>query len=317
MKEDTKKDEISALLKRYRDEQGISQGELAKRLKVTQATVSRLESSKQNISKDIVTKINLLIFEPKINLPLLNRNDLKFFNLELSKDNSRLESKSLSNGFNYSYYSEKSLRSSGDFFNIIELNKKDTYSIIFGDTIGHGSGSSYMAFGLEFGHSVVSNVVNPEHLQPTFIDQILSSSVIKTSEKWKGEPSIIIANLDTSKATFSLINRGMPQVLVKTGKKIDFIKEGVYKALSLEEGYTLNQPKDLLISNGDSALIYSDGLSDFFTEDRLASSFSRYSKLFIGDSKAISKNLTREIKDEQKKMNSIDDISFLVMSRRS
>ncbi|TVL95842.1 MAG: UDP-N-acetylglucosamine 1-carboxyvinyltransferase, partial [Candidatus Brocadia sp. WS118] len=52
---------IGALIADLRDAQGLTQTDLAKRLKTTQSAVARIETGKQNISADMLQKIGVAL----------------------------------------------------------------------------------------------------------------------------------------------------------------------------------------------------------------------------------------------------------------
>jgi serine phosphatase RsbU (regulator of sigma subunit) len=309
-------------LKEYRDVKTLSQGDLAIILKVTQATVSRLEAEKQNISKATIDRIKTMLGEK--GFPQIR----EFFSASAKQiDASAKEQKDLKPkkierfgnlglGFSYMSYNVQSNNRGGDFVKISELRRNGAHAFLIGDSIGHGQGAAYMAFGFELAFEAVVSLLNPNAINASIIERTLSIAVNASADKWKGEPSLLVGILNVRDGRLEFINRGMPHPLSKSKKGTKYHNEKRYKAIDLvDDGIQGKETSFIDINKGDSIIFYSDGLSDLITDEKLESSFQKFSKLFQGDAKAIGKNFGTLIDNQNKNNTSYDDISFLVITR--
>ena len=337
---------LSTILKEYRKKNKFSQLSLAIKLGVTQATISRIESSRQDASDETFSKIIELIDEASGLKEEKTRKELPFeifsdsqinnfkiksslfhpdtFNFFSGRPILKEEGVSLKEGFNLSYSIYGDSVFGGDFVRYISGTARTSLksSFILGDTVGHGMGSHYMAFALEFGFESIVSTYNESILSPILIENIISKSIAKTSDKWKGEPSLVVGEINYVNSSVDFINRGMPFPIMRKGQRVELVKEGRYKAVNFEESISNAKSSTTIgLSHGDTIMFLSDGLADLFEDKEIVDIFKSSSRLFAGDSKAISKSFQRAIekKAEQSKFErkEMDDMSFFVVSRRS
>lgn len=332
---------VADILKQYRALQKISQAELSERLGVTQATVSRVESGKQDVSRSTLEKIKKLvgkvlgskIQEDEIGLDLdqdlsesveFDFSEAPIFGVDesyrmLVRPESKVEGALLKEGLNYSFTMYEVGGVGGDIVKVTPNTSRNSMKSIFilGDAVGHGWQSAYMSFALEFGYETLMSTYREEIISPVLLESALNSAILKTSNKWKGEPSLIMGTVNYGNSAVDFINRGMPHPILRRGSEVEYLRESRYKAIDLiERSIQAKQVSSIELNLGDSIMFYSDGLIDLIDEGDLLTDFKSASGLFKGDSKAISKSIQRSIEKYIKlEHHFADDVSFLIISK--
>ena len=308
---------LPEILKKYRESLGLSQKELAIELQTTQATISRIESGKQeSISKIILEKIEQCIFSSSRGRELMGK-IITERDVSNKKALSKAQIKSSrlgKQGISYSHviFGEDC----GDAWRLHSCKKSKKSFFMLADTVGHGKNSLYMSFALEYGFETIFHILQESMLELKTIDFVLSSAIVKTSTKWKGEPGLLIGSIDEETGHLEFISSGLPYPLHGKNKKIDFIKREVYKAISFQDGAVKREASALELSEGESIIFYSDGLLDIFDYKELRKKFEDASTLFKGDSSAIAKNLQGSIERSNAKEQDYDDISYVIISKK-
>ncbi len=308
--------DLAKILKDYRERNEISQIDMAKRLSFTQATISRIEAGKQLPRKAQIRKIL----------------DLVLANSELMKaqfESNFEEVGSFSNKivFNENYYAYHKSEwncfmasrphgsaTGGDVLLLRELKKHSQIGVLVGDSVGHGTSSAYMSFALEFAYTAIASMLNPMLLNPELFDKAIATGIVKTAKNWRGEPSMIILQLDMEKAQLSLVNRGMPHPILMDGEKANFITEKRASAFSLQNISSAKLSFDQKFEPAQSIFLYSDGLLDLIPENNLLQTMQKLNKVFKGDSRAIGRNLIRQM-EKNSADKQFDDVSFTIISR--
>lgn len=307
--------DLAKLLKDFRAKSGLSQGQVAEKLGITQANVSRIEAGIQQPRQAFINRIiELAQANPftQISIPLQLE--------QRSKDSDQLvfEEKhgAFKSDWNYFQASRSFGQSGGDILLVKELEKNNKLGVLVGDSVGHGNNSAYMSFAIEFSYMSIASLLSPAVMTPDIFDKAIAAGVVKTANSWRGEPSMVILQVDLEKSHISFINRGMPYpVLIED--------EGPRLMTKRREGAYALQKKDAVsaitvneqLGQGQSIFLYSDGLLDLMAEDELISRIQKLNKLFKGDSRALGRNLIRFIKQISETKRISDDISFLILSR--
>lgn len=305
--------DLAQVLKDYRSRHGLSQGDLARRLDFTQATVSRIEAGKQVPREKQIRKI--------LDLILPDSNSLVLGLAQKNATEEKAPIPFLEDYLTFARLEWNCFRASrpydsagGDVLLISELKRNSRVGILVGDSVGHGKSSSYMSFALEFAYDAIASVFNPQLLSPELFDRAMATAIVKTAKDWRGEPSMIILQLDLETSQVAFVNRGMPYPILLEGEKSTLITEKRAGAFSLQQIFSANLSFNQPLTPGQSIFLYSDGLLDLLPEDTLLPTMQKLNKVFKGDSRAIGRNLIRHIEKNQNKTIS-DDVSFLVISR--
>lgn len=291
--------------KKIRETLRLSQVELAKRLNVTQATISRLESGKVEISPDIFRKLNLLLeksptgnaFSPKSALAKYQF-DEKFY--------------SFKNGWNAFFITSLNQEENSDLVIVNSLEHSVKASFLIGDMTGHGKNSAYMAFSIKFGFESLLGFIKPELINIETINSFIINGIRLTKNDWKNNPSLIMGLIDTEKSSIEFVNNGMPYPLIITSKTTKFYNQERSPAIDINTKEVAFNKIKVDFMKGDSLIFFSDGLLEIISEKQLLKYANEDLQYFKGDAKAIGKNILRAIKNGLGYLR--DDISFLVLS---
>jgi transcriptional regulator with XRE-family HTH domain len=311
-------EDLAKLVVGYRERNGLSQLELADRLGLTQATVSRIESGTQLPRKDRLEHLlNLIMHEslgPGVELINALKRDEQPNETELifNENYTNFYSKSDWSCF---YVNRQLGPTGGDVILVKDLIKKSKVGILVADSVGHGQSAAYMAVALEFAYSTIASMMAPDILSPEFFERALGLGIAKTGSSWRGEPSIELIQLDLEKNTLSIVNRGMPYPLLMDSDRCHFLTDHRASAFGLKQYTRSEGTLDLKLEAGQSILFYTDGLLDLMEETSLSTVMQRQNRLFKGDARAIGRNLIRKIKQTHTEKDVPDDISFLILSR--
>ncbi len=214
--------DLAKMMKGYRERNGLTQGDLAKRLAFTQATISRIEAGIQNPRPAQIKKIAELVWTD--HAQEMEENDAS------KSTDERGAVAFLENYANYAKSGWNSFKASrphgstgGDVVLVKELKKNSQLGVLVGDSVGHGATSTYMSFALEFAYNAIASALNPIMLSPEFFDKSLALGIVKTARAWRGEPSMIVLQVDMDGSFISLINRGMPYPILLDGDKSVYI----------------------------------------------------------------------------------------------
>ncbi len=305
--------ELLADLKKLRAILNLSQLELAQKLGVTQATVSRIESKKQSLTDEIAKKILQLVKkEVSKNKQFVSQNveiNIADFNrIEFEESSGDLEKR-----WNYYFATNKDFKENSDLIVIKNVNKFQKAPFLFGDMTGHGRDSAYMSFGIRFAFESMMGMFSQSVITTELINAFLGLGILRTKQFWKESPSLITGLISIEKNQIELTNQGMPYPIYFSEKGCSFIKHQRYPAIDINKGISNNvTPSIITIAEGDSIIICTDGLFDVIPEDEIAKYIENTLSYFRGDSKAIGKNILRFITKNNRKIK--DDISFLILS---
>jgi len=304
------------IFKKARDKLGYSQADLASRLKVAQATVSRLERGLNVTDKVFKAAFDVLSggFSESDRQALLRvsyRPDMK-----VRAGTSRLINWSVSTAV-------QSERWSGDVIAVAELGNRTAFMIA--DAAGEGDAARDMAAALEFGFYSVVSALPGDLFHPGSARMLFERAYRSTVKRWAGPPSVTLGTIDDQSGIVGFINSGMPApMLQRRGVRTaapELISTGKTAALGSDSTPVHMLPSQIEAQAGDAFLFYSDGFIEAYestTRTPLIRAFSEAAKLLVGDSSAILSNLVDTLSSRRNSSEIAivsDDMSAMVIAR--
>lgn len=299
-------------IKKIRKYLQLTQKELASELKLTQATISRIESGKQLPSKETIIKLNQLIStQEKIHTeePITKRD---LYTIPIPLLNLSGQYKEMGEGLNSYYATNKIIEENGDLIILKDNKNRDYIPFIIADTVGHGKNAAFMSFAVRFAYEACQSIFNTASTNIDFFNTFLKEGLRSTKDYWPNSPSLINGVIYKSEHKIEFINEGMPFPLKFGKNETTFLKKREAAFISLNQKTYRTTREFIKLEKGESLIMFSDGLLDIFNEKDIVV-FLDSMKIFRGDSRAIGKNILKKINNKYNNIN--DDISYLIISR--
>ena len=298
---------LGIYLKKYREEHDLRQKDIAEKLGITQAHVSRIESDGDLlISKSLKEKILAIT-------GFTYKNKYDFIqSLEVDSDGHWDFARFVFGG-----------KASGDR---IRLNTKifDSKTVLFHcDAQGHDRVAKHMSDGLVVAlEATLEAIQNDLVCTPEFIYKNLNQ-VIKNIKDFLGQSghscNIMVLNRENSK--LQVLNAGMPNILLtrRGTKKISIVQDKKWHPLGSSPSKVWPFSAEIMLERGDTLYSFSDGFLDAFKHNitnSLETHILSIAHLLRGDAESIATKLLKTLSELLQVSKADDDLSFAIISKK-
>lgn len=218
-------------------------------------------------------------------------------------------------GYDIAAFVETAETVGGDYFDVIHAEDRDWFLI--GDVSGHGVNSGLIMMMVQTSiHVALSQnpSMDPSHLL-TIINQTVHNNIHKLGEK-RYMTLTVFACYDHGRFVFSGAHLPLIRYRKSTGALEVTETEGAWIGI-VNDIRGMNEDSNYSLEEGDSLLLYTDGITesvtqngDFFTEKDLG-------QLFAGLAFLPAKGIVQGIRQEMKKLVFDDDVTIFVIKRNS
>lgn len=295
---------IKEAILRFRKENKLSQSDIAKKLVISQAHVSRLEKGATEINPRLLAKIQKLIKTP------IASHD---FELSTVIEDSLWR-------IAYFYYPNKYC---GDRVWINSKQNPDRILMLHCDAVGSDVTAAKDADLLIASFEGALSALSLVGVSVEAIYSALNKSVkITAKDLWRGDPSANIVSLHKTSGKLEYLCAGMPSPLLykkssKTVKRLDEIG----KVPPIGQASTKDFPTSRVcyIERDDVFFFASDGFEELYKNSNLQNVpfetfFSTIAGIHRGDVGSIGSKILKTLKEQTYNMQVKDDISFLIAS---
>ncbi|AGH96627.1 SpoIIE family protein phosphatase [Pseudobdellovibrio exovorus] len=293
--------QIGKAIRKFRLESNMSQMDIAKRLGISQAHVSRLEKGNFEVPPHLFVKIQRLL-----RLPIESH---KFSLAIASESNWRIS---------YFSYPEKS---SGDKVRVNTKASQDKVWLLHCDAVGSDNFAIKDANYLEVSFDTVINSIPHIGLSPEAVYMAVNKTIRSSVELWRGEPSGNIVSLTKGSDRLDFINAGMPTPLCYDGKKTSVIKVQSGNKPIPPIGQAANKEsftsKSICMKKEDVMFFFSDGFEELYKQISrvpLEILIETFCKIQKGDVEGIGSKILKTIEEQLAHKRIEDDFSFALVS---
>lgn len=287
---------------RYRVENGLSQSQLALKLGISQAHISRIEKGTSNIPASLAEKIQTLIKRPV---------QTHEFKLDYTEEGRwRIAS------FKYPQ------KVSGDKIYINTKSAADKLWLLHCDAVGSSLASN------KDGELLISSFETVINSNPGFgvsaesVYVSMNRTIKNTKNMWKGEPSANIISLSRDSNRMDVICGGMPNPIffenkATAGQRVSMPKDAALLGSMSVKDYPVAHVK--FLKKDDFMFFASDGFEDFYKQISrlpLIELFISLGRVHKGDVEGMGEKFLRVISEFAGLQKSNDDMSFLLISVR-
>ena len=292
---------LANALKRFRNEQKLTQIELAERLKISQAHLSRLESGRTNASTATLNDILRIVGSIGERYAFTSK-PRKIENWELVT-------------FSFPH------NICGDRIEVAASPKSPKFSIFHCDAAGSEVNGSAMAEQLTMGFHAITGGTDPLGLSPERVYAALNHMIKATKGYWDGNQSATIIVGKSELNTVDLVNAGMPNLLFYSGQEgtVELLQEPKVAPLGEARRRTI-MPETISVKfrEGDVLMGCSDGFVDEFQlhmTKKIETYFGSIARAQKSDVKGISKRLLSLLGEALDNKSVDDDISLFMLGK--
>lgn len=291
---------IGEALLKFRTQNNLAQQDVAKRLGISQAHISRIEKGLIDTSPALASKIQKLT-----KLPI---RDLQFNNLTSLED--------LNWRYSYFFYPEKHC---GDRVITDSSASPDRTWVLHCDSAGSDLTAAKDADLLVVAFESFLLALSGLGVGVDYCYSALNKSIRKTKDLWRDEPSANIALTHSAGNRIELINGGMPNpyLFKRDTEKVSKIECTPLPPLGASSLKVLPKPITLELSKEDVLLFFSDGFLElvkrYMREDFVAL-LETICRIQRGDVSGVGTKLLSTLEEKLTVPRIEDDISFLIMS---